>query len=651
MQCHGEAVAPVAAGVSCLLLAGQPNVGKSVLFQRLTGRYVTVSNYPGTTVEVARGPATFGGGRLLVVDAPGINSLQSQAADEAVTRRLLLASQPQTVIQVGDAKNLARTLFLTLQFAELDVALVLGLNMADEARQRGVTIDHAALAARLGVEVTATVATANEGVAALIASLDRPHVPDVRVDYGPAIEAALVAIQALLPATQPGRRGLALLLLEGDPALEQDLALDRGARATLAQVRATAQAGEARPLGAAITQRRWQAVAALMEAVYVPAPDRVLAWRERLGRWAIHPLAGWPILALVLFAVYKVVGEFGAGTLVNLIEKGLFGQWIIPGATALLDRVLPVPLLRDMLVGPYGLLSVGLANGLGIVLPIVSTFFLMFGLLEDSGYLPRLAVLVNRAFRVIGLNGKAVLPLVLGLGCVTMATMTTRILATRRERLLATLLLALSIPCSAQLGVILGLVSMLSPGAVGVWLGVMAGVLLGVGWLAARVLPGDSSDFIMELPPLRRPQLANIVYKTLARLEWYLKEVIPLFLLATFALFVLDALGLLRQIEQIGSPLVVDWLGLPPQTAGIFLIGFLRRDYGAAGLFQLAQAGALTPHQVLVSLVVITLFVPCIATVMMMVKEQGLRRAMGITAFVFPFAFLVGGLVHRLVGG
>jgi ferrous iron transport protein B len=499
--------------------------------------------------------------------------------------------------------------------------------------------------------VVSTVATQNIGVGALIASLDQARVPTLLLDYGPVIEPALAAIAGLLPARQPGQRGRALLLLEGDPALEQDLGLDAAAQVTLRHIRAAAQAGAAGSLGAVITHRRWQAIAALMADVYVATPDRTLAWRDRLGRWAIHPVAGWPILALVLFAVYKFVGEFGAGTLVNLVEKGIFGQWIIPGATGLLDRVAPVPLLHDALVGPYGLLSVGLAYGLGIVLPIVSTFFLTFGLLEDSGYLPRLAVLVNRGFHVIGLNGKAVLPLVLGLGCVTMATMTTRILSTRRERLLATLLLALSIPCSAQLGVILGLVSMLSPSAVGVWLALMTAVLLGVGWLAARVLPGESADFIMELPPLRRPQLTNIVVKTLARLEWYLKEVIPLFLLATFALFVLDAIGLLRQIEQIGSPLVVDWLGLPPQTAGIFLVGFLRRDYGAAGLFQMVQAGLLTPHQVLVSLVVITLFVPCIATVMMLVKEQGVRPALGITAFVFPFAFLVGGIVHRLVGG
>lgn len=345
------------------------------------------------------------------------------------------------------------------------------------------------------------------------------------------------------------------------------------------------------------------------------------------------------------------MGEFGAGTLVNLIERTVLGQWVIPTLASGFDALVPVQFAHDLLFGDFGVVTMGLGYGFGIVLPIVSTFFLAFGLLEDSGYLPRLAVMVNRAFKTIGLNGKAVLPLVLGLGCVTMATMTTRILSTRKERLIATLLLALSIPCSAQLGVILAMVGWLTPGAVLVWAGVVLGVMLLVGWLASKAIPGERSDLILEMPPLRLPQIDNIVMKTVARVEWYLKEVIPLFVLATGLLFVLSKTGLLGSIEHLASPLVSGWLGLPPETTGIFLVGFLRRDYGAAGLFSLALRGLLTPHQVLVSLVVITLFVPCIATVMMIVKEQGGRKALAIVGFVFPFAFLVGGLVHRLVGG
>jgi ferrous iron transport protein B len=276
----------------------------------------------------------------------------------------------------------------------------------------------------------------------------------------------------------------------------------------------------------------------------------------------------------------------------------------------------------------------------------VATFFLAFGVLEDSGYLPRLAVMLDRLFRVMGLNGRAVIPMVLGLGCDTMATVTTRTLDTRRERIQVTLLLALAVPCSAQLGVILGMISMTGPVGIAIWTAVVLSTLLGVGWLAARVLPGERSDFIVELPPLRAPSLRNVAVKTGARLEWYLREVVPVFVLGTAVLFVLDRTGALEGIERSLAPVVVGWLGLPEAATGAFLIGFLRRDYGAAGLFALAQSGAMSAQQMLVAIVVITLFIPCIANLMMIVKEHGRRVAFAVAAFVFPFAVVVGGLLN-----
>ncbi len=246
----------------------------------------------------------------------------------------------------------------------------------------------------------------------------------------------------------------------------------------------------------------------------------------------------------MLFALYELVGVFGAGTLVDLMEKGLFHGYLNPWATALFSY-LPWSFGRDLFVGEYGLITMGLSYGLAIVLPIVLTFFTAFALLEDSGYLPRLAVMSDRVFRLMGLNGKAVLPMVLGLGCDTMATLTTRILPTRKERLLATLLLALGVPCSAQLGVILAMLAVVPAPAAAVWAAAVAGVMIGVGWLAARVLPGERGDFVVELPPMRLPQLSNVLSKTAARVEWYLKEALPLFLVGTLVLFLLDRLHLL----------------------------------------------------------------------------------------------------------
>ncbi len=306
--------------------------------------------------------------------------------------------------------------------------------------------------------------------------------------------------------------------------------------------------------------------------------------------------------------------------------------------------------VHDLLVGEYGLITMALSYAFAIVLPIVTTFFLLFSLLEDSGYLPRMSILVNRVFRLMGLNGKAVLPMILGLGCDTMATMTTRILETRKERLVTTMLLALAVPCSAQLGVLLAMMASLSPGAAFAWLGLMVGVVLLVGWLSARAFPGEAGDFLLEIPPMRRPQLANVWVKTVGRLSWYLREVIPLFMVGTLALFLMDRMGLLGALSRLGEPLVTGWLGLPKETSAAFLIGFLRRDFGAVYLLDAATGPhpLLTPHQIFVAMVTITLFMPCVANFLMIAREHGLKTAWAMAGFIFPFAFLVGGIVHHL---
>jgi len=248
------------------------------------------------------------------------------------------------------------------------------------------------------------------------------------------------------------------------------------------------------------------------------------------------------------------------------------------------------------------------------------------------------------------LSGKAVLPMVLGLGCDTMATMTTRILDTRRDRVITSLLLALAIPCSAQLGVLLAMMASLSAMAALGWVALIIGVMLLVGWLTSKLFRGDKSDFILEVPPIRTPQIGNVLTKTFGRLEWYLKEVIPLFVLGTAILFVLDRTYALAAIARAGRPLVSGWLGLPADTINAFLIGFMRRDFGAVYLLDAATGpdATLSPLQIFVSMVTITLFMPCIANLFMIAKEHGKRIALYMTLFIFPFAFLVGGIVHHL---
>lgn len=630
-----------------IALVGNPNVGKSVIFNLLTGRYVTVSNYPGTTVEIAQGTARFDK-ETLIIDTPGINNLIPMSEDERVTRDILLNEELEGVIQVVDAKNLRRGLFITLQLAEMGIPFMIDLNMEDEARSRGISIDSDRLIEILGVDVVATVATQRRGIAALLDGISKLRPSTYMPRYSEDIERGIARIERLLPPTRISQRSLSLMLLAGDESLKPWLY--RNLRSEdieeIEKIRQEISLRYSDPLSHVINRQRLRQVEEVLSEVISTVRVRRTSFSETLSNVSMHPIFGVPFLLLVLYIMYKFVGEFGAGVLVDFFENVVFGEYLNPISIALVNAVVPIPFIRELLIGEYGIITMALTYSIAIVLPIVGTFFIAFGILEDSGYLPRLAIMVNRVFRVMGLSGKAVLPMVLGLGCDTMATLTARILETKKERIIVTLLLALGVPCSAQLGVILGMLAGVSARATAIWVGVVIGTIFLVGILAKEIVPGESSDFILELPPIRLPQLSNIVLKTLARIEWYLREAVPLFILGTLVLFFFDKLGFLLWLEEIASPIVVGFLGLPARATEAFLVGFLRRDYGAAGLFMLARAGELTPLQVVVSLVTITLFVPCIANFFIIIKERGWKTAIAMVSFIFPFAFLVGGLLN-----
>lgn len=633
-----------------IALIGHPNVGKSVIFQQLTGHYVTVANYPGTTVELTRGSATHFSDTA-IIDTPGVITLPSRTEDEQVTAQVLFDEPLQAIVQVGDAKNLRRTLQLSLQLAEMGIPLVLALNMMDEADHRGVSVDHKLLQEQIEIPVIPTIATRGKGIAQLIEELHCVGRSTYHVDYPQEVEGAISQIEAILPNSALSKRSLALLWLGADPVVEKWLRKRMGPEAFLeleAHRNSLRQSSSGAP-GTLIRQTRMEVVDRLVNLVLRQTDLGIRETSAWLGHLAIHPLWGLLILAIVLYLLYWFVGIFGAGTLVDILETNVFGEFINPRVTELIHRLSPIPIIEEFIVGEYGLWSMGMTYALALILPIVSTFFLAFGILEDSGYLPRLAVLTNRLFRIMGLNGKAILPMILGLGCVTMATLTTRIMENKRDRLLVIILLALAIPCSAQLGIVMGMLASVSLSATMIWLAVIGLVMLLVGWLAAKVLPGDRSPLLLELPPLRRPILTNVLTKTIARLEWYLKEVVPLFLLGTAIMFGLAETGILDQLIRAGEPLVSGWLGLPPNASAAFLLGFLRRDFGATGLFLMEAQGLLTPIQVIVAMVTITLFIPCVASVFMIGKSKGWRTSLAITAIVFPLAFLVGGLLKQLL--
>lgn len=636
---------------NAILLVGHPNVGKSVLFHRLTGAYVNVSNYPGTTVEVTRASTRFDREAVLL-DTPGVLALPSRSDDERATMRALLHENSRCLVQVGDAKNLRRTLTLTALLAELGVPMVLALNMHDEAAARGVTVDIPALAEELGIPVLATVATGGEGVGELTGSLAEAQRPQALLRYDGDLEQDIAdmsaAINRLAPHPGLAARGLAILFLGGDSVVADWLASAAGDNfSQLDALRHAAGERAEADLPTLLARERTEAADALAASVISRAARSSPLLAQRLGQYVVHPVWGVPILLGVLYVVYQFVGVFGATVLVGLLEKDLFQEILNPAFSDLVNSAVTAPWLAELLVGQYGLWTMGMTYALALILPIVTTFFFAFGVLEDSGYLPRLTVIANRLFSLIGLNGRAVLPMVLGLGCVTMATLTTRILHSPRERLITIFLLALAIPCSAQLGVVLGMLGGLSFTAVLIWALAMVGILLLSGFLASRLIPGRRIPLVTELPPMRLPIIANVLKKTGGRLKWYLLEVIPLFLIGTFIMYALDKSGALPGIIEAGEPLVSGWLGLPKEASAAFVMGFLRRDFGATGLF--AMSHSLSPIQAVVGMITITLFIPCFASLMMMVKEQGTKVALGMVAVIVPFAFFIGGLFNILL--
>jgi ferrous iron transport protein B len=644
-----------------IIVVGSPNVGKSALFNRLTGRYVAVSNYPGTTVEVARGRSRLFGPGAEVLDTPGMYSLMPVTEEERVARDMLFEERPKAVLHVVDAKNVGRMLGLTLQLAEAGLPVILVLNMMDEAAELGIRIDAERLEADLGVPVVTTVATKGRGLARLG---ERVHHLDGKAPRGllrfdGPLENAIAAIASRL-ANEPhmSPRARAMLLLQDD-AHERARLLAEGGDELAAEVRRIA--GEAASqMGHSLHCQLAMAIKdasdrLLAGAAVFPAPRRRGAG-EAVSRLMMNPWTGLPLLALVLyFGLYQFVGVLGAGTMVDYLQNGLFGRYVTPFFDSLAGRLLPWQVARELFVGDYGLITLGVRYAVAIILPIVTTFFLAFSVIEDSGYLPRLAMLIDRLFKRIGLNGRAVIPMVLGFGCNTMATMVTRTLETKRERVIATLLLALAVPCTAQMGIILAMLSA-RPAALALWACEVAGVFLLTGLLAAKVMPGERPSFYMELPPLRLPRLGNVLVKTYARLVWYFKEVLPLFLIASVLIWVgrRDFGGLLPDGGLFGLALrglapVVGALGLPKQAAFAFLFGFFRRDYGAAGLKDLYDAGKLAGNQLVVAAVTLTLFLPCVAQFLVMKKERGLKATLLVAGFVTALAMGAGWLTNFLL--
>ncbi len=642
-----------ASGGSCkkVALVGNPNVGKSVLFNALTGAYVTVSNYPGTSVEVSRGSANIGGRQCQIIDTPGMYALLPITEEERVAREILLNESPDLVVHVLDARNLERMLAMTLQLIEAGLPVILVVNIMDEAEQMGLSIDLPLLQEKLGIPVIGAAVAKKRGLPELkeaISAFDKGK--HAVFGYSRRLETDIEEVTLLLRGNYNlSRKALALLLLQRDEEVAGMVRETEGDGYAEVEARVREKIFARRDsFHLDLSMERKGLVKGLMAEVFTAPPQTRVSFGERLSRWAVRPLTGVPLLLLVLyFGLYRFVGGFGAGTMVDFLEGTLFEAHFNPWITGVVKAIIPWAILQELFVGEYGVITLGLRYAVGIILPIVATFFLFFSVLEDSGYFPRLALLVDRLFKYIGLTGRAVIPMVLGFGCDTMATMVTRTLETVRERIIATLLLALAIPCSAQLGVIMALLSKF-PGSLLTWFVCLLFIFLVIGFLAARIMPGEAPMFYMELPPMRLPQLANVFTKTYSRMQWYLLEILPIFILASILLWLGKITSFFEKMIEWMTPVMAS-LGLPRETAMAFIFGFFRRDYGAAGLYDLQTKGILNARQITVAALTLTLFIPCIAQFLIMKKERGMKVAASIGLFVSFLAFGSGWMLNQFL--
>ena len=647
-----------------IVLVCIPNVGKSVVFNYLSGLYVDVSNFPGTTVELSKASyLTYD-----LYDTPGIYGVSSFNDEERVARDIILNGD--IILNIVDAVHLERDLFLTQQLIDMGKRVGVIVNMLDEAHRQKIDVDLEKMEEELGVPVVGTVAVKRKG-------LENIHELVDQVREGKQSRELHGELHAMLSTV--GSQGEALLVLEGDKVIAERHgipAVDISRRDEI------------------YIDRRNRVNRSLQQVVSdVETGKRVAAV---LGRWSVSPWLGFPILAVVLYALYLFVGVFVAQDLVEITE-GQIGnrivefqikKWVARHATTtvsvdVLDAEGEVASTRDfrfedglegdralwhdaqayvglevadytftydnpwlvLFFGEFGAVTMTLTYLLFLLLPLVLGFYFALSVLEDSGYLPRLATLVDRALRFIGLNGRAVIPIILGFGCVTMATITTRLLGTQREKTIATTILQLAIPCSAQLGVIAALLATAGPTATLIYTGIIFSFLISVGTIMNRTLPGGISPLLIDLPHMRMPQLNNVTKKTLYKTYFFMKEAGPWFFIGALFVSILQVTGALNSITEALEPLVVGWLKLPRDGATALVMGLVRRDFGAAGMYHLD----LTAYQIVVALVTLTLFVPCVASLMVMLKERGLRQGITIWIGSLVLALTIGGIVSQIL--
>jgi ferrous iron transport protein B len=563
-----------------ILLMGNPNVGKSVVFSRLTGVNVIASNYPGTTVGYTRGYMKLGDERVEVTDVPGTYTLEPTTEAEEVASRML--NEGDVVINVVDATNLERNLYLTLQLLERHVPLVVALNMWDDTKHRGINIDLDRLRELLGVPVIPTVAVAGQGIKELVESIPR--------------------------AVSPGA-----------PVRSRD--------------------------------ERWTTVGGIIDQIQ-HITHRHHTWRERLADASVRPLSGGIIALIILasaFFIIRLIGE----SLIGYVFDPLFGRLWTPVLSWLSNLMGGAGFCHDIVIGKlingevdfvqsFGLLSSGLYVPFAMVLPYIISFYLVLGLLEDIGYLPRLGVLMDTLMHRLGLHGYAIIPTLLGLGCNVPAVLATRILESKRERFIAATLISIAVPCAALQAMIFGLVGARGGQYVAIVYGTLFAVWVILGVILRHAARGFTPELLIEIPPYRVPLWRAVLQKLWMRTYGFLREAVPIILGAVLVINVLYFFGVFHAIADFTAPVVTGLLGLPKEAVTALVIGFLRKDVALGMLAPLA----LSSKQLVVGSVVLAMFFPCIATFVVLLRELGVVNMLKSAGIMIAAALIVGGILN-----
>lgn len=636
-------------GLPTIALIGSPNVGKSTLFNALTGLCALTTNYPGTTVEVAVGTASVGRRLVQVLDLPGTYGLTAAAEDERIAWDALLRSRPDAVVAVADATNLARNLYLVLQLLDLGFPVIVALNLSDAAERSGLRIDARHLEELLGVQVVPTVATTGHGlceIATRIAAV-LGTVPHPRHRYDRDLEHAVAEL-----STRADRAG-AFIALErnGDAALFLEPATFAELRDAAAEWVARLESSSGEPVQVRVARARH--VLADRLAAQVTVGDVELRWRQA-WRVATRPLTGIPLLAVVLAAIFALL--FWGGSLLAGVIDRTWVQYASPLIRALLQGIAGEGLIsRTLLWG----LDAGLNAVLSVGLPYVLTFYLLLAVLEDTGYLTAAAVILDRTLGRMGLTGRAAIPLVAGAGCNVPAIIGLRVLRTERERLIAGTLITLT-PCSARTAVIFGAVARFLgwPWALALY-AIVTAVILGAGWGLNRLIPGRESALLMEIFPFRVPGVRTVLRKTWFRVREFAFVAVPIVLGGSIVLGALYETGWMRYATMPLAPIVGGWLRLPAVAGLTLVFAVLRKELALQLLVALAiaQFGAgatdlrtfMSGPQIFTYALVNTIYVPCVATIAVLSKALGWRRAALISVGTVMIAVLLGGIVIRIL--